>query len=172
MGGAKAMVGLGGRPLIAYPLAALRAALADVVVLAKAETQLPDLPGATVWIEPPAPPHPLNGIVQAIELAGGRPVLVCAVDLPFVSPALVDRLAGCAGAPAAIVAGQPLLGLYRPEARPALSEALSRQDRVLEAVHALGPQVIEAEPIEIFNVNTPDDLLQAAALLSQSSTRT
>ena len=50
IGGSKATVGLGGRPLISYPLDALGAVLDDVVVLAKADTELPSLPGMTVWI--------------------------------------------------------------------------------------------------------------------------
>src|SRR5436309_6524963 len=89
MGGAKATVELAGRPLICYPLEALAAALDEVAVLAKADTELPSLPGATIWVEPQLQHHPLVGISQALALAGGRPVLVCAADLPFVPSELV-----------------------------------------------------------------------------------
>ena len=50
--------------------------------------------GVTVWIEPEHPRHPLVGIVQALALADGRPVLVCGADLPFVSAELVRRSPG------------------------------------------------------------------------------
>ena len=73
IGGAKAVVELGGRPLIAYPLAALAAALSDVAVIAKADTELPMLPGITVWIEPDAPRHPLLGIAEALAACRGAP---------------------------------------------------------------------------------------------------
>ena len=45
MGGDKAVVALDGRPLLLYPLAALRAAgIADVALVAKRATELPPRP--------------------------------------------------------------------------------------------------------------------------------
>ena len=38
-----------------------------------------------VWIEPDRPADPLLGVIEALELAGGRAVLVCPVDYPFVT---------------------------------------------------------------------------------------
>src|SRR5215475_14082380 len=93
IGGSKAVVQLAGQPLISYPLLAVRTALSDVAVIAKADTQLPSMPGVTVWVEPDLPRHPVVGIVQALALAEGRSVLVCASDLPFVTPELIYRLA-------------------------------------------------------------------------------
>src|SRR5690348_9916889 len=101
LGGGKAAVALHGRPLIHYPLEAMRAALSEVAVLAKEDTKLPRLRDVTVWVEPPGPRHPLYGIIQALRLAEGRPVLVCATDLPFVSPRLIERLAAAAPEPRA-----------------------------------------------------------------------
>ena len=60
--------------------------LSQVAILAKAGTSFRPLSGVAVWIEPESPHHPLAGITQALALAGGRPVLVCAGDLPFVTP--------------------------------------------------------------------------------------
>jgi molybdenum cofactor guanylyltransferase len=102
IGGSKATVQLAGTPLIAYPLRALREAFSDVAIVAKTDTQLPGLPGVTVWIEPNEPRHPLVGIMQALALAEGRPVLVCAADLPFVTRELVAELAAADPGPAAI----------------------------------------------------------------------
>src|SRR5690242_19928878 len=89
IGGSKALVELCGRPLIDCPVQAIRAALAEVVVIAKADTVLPSLPGVTVWIESETEHHPLVGLTEALGLAAGRPVLVCAADLPFVSAGLI-----------------------------------------------------------------------------------
>jgi molybdenum cofactor guanylyltransferase len=168
IGGAKATVRLHGEPLIAYPLSAMRAALEEVAIVAKADTELPSLPGITLWVEPDAPRHPLAGVRHALGLAEGRPVLVCALDLPLVSADLIRRLANAdaGGAPAVVARGagqiQPLLGCYYPQ-------ALSRLPPVgpaREAVAGLAPAVLEVEdPDVLFNVNTPDDLLQAAAML-------
>jgi molybdenum cofactor guanylyltransferase len=172
LGGAKATVELAGRPLISYPLAALEAALDEVAVLAKADTELPSLPGATVWVEPQVHHHPLVGILQALALAGGRPVLVCAVDLPFVSPGLVGRLAAedPAGAPAVVASRRgtihPLLGCYQQSAIKLLGPPGDRPLR--ELVAAIKPRLLEVDdPDALFNVNAPDDLLRAAATLDR-----
>ena len=173
IGGSKAIVELCGRPLIAYPLAALRDCLSEVAIIAKADTELPSFPGVTVWIEPGTPRHPLVGIVHALGLAGGRPVLVCAGDLPFVTPGLIDRIADTdpAGAPAVVPVCegvlQPLLAMYLPAAGPLLTPAAERGVTTLRSeVEALHPRILEvADPEPFFNVNAPEDLLQAAALL-------
>jgi molybdopterin-guanine dinucleotide biosynthesis protein A len=172
IGGSKATVELNGRPLIAYPLAALSAALKDVAIIAKADTELPSLPGVTVWIEPQTPRHPLVGIVQALGLAGERPVFVCAADMPFVTPEVVIRLAHAdpGGAPAVIASergvGQPLLGCYQPAAVEALGRP-GDQVALRDAVAAIGPRLLEVEPETLFNINAPEDLLQAAAMLDR-----
>lgn len=188
IGGGKATVALRGEPLIAYPLRALQAVLAEVVVVAKAGTELPPLPGVPVWTEPDEPRHPLAGIVHALERAappagvGGdaRAILVCAADLPFVAPELVELIArGDAGGARALVprAGgrlQPLLARYEPEARAALAAALAAPGRppsATDAVAALAPCVLElGDEGSFFNVNAPEDLLTAAGLLDRRGT--
>lgn len=175
LGGGKAVVALGGTPLLCYPLAALRAALAEVVVVAKRDTELPPLPGIAVWSEPDEPRHPLTGIVHALEHAGGRSVLVCAGDLPFVTGTLVRTLAqeDARGAPAVVPRAEgriePLLARYDFAARAPLAGALhDGQGRLTEIVAALEPRLLDVEDARpFFNVNVPEDLLTAAALLDR-----
>ena len=179
MGGAKAAVKLAGRPLISYPLDAVWRALGNVAVVAKIGSELPELPGLTVWIEPDSPQHPLVGVVHALELAGGRPVFVCAGDLPLVSAALVRQIAGCdpRGAPAVLASGngrvQPLLGCYQPEARALLARwagASAEEVRMTELAGRLGARTFNVEDeVQLFNVNSPDDLLLASAIISRRS---
>ena len=172
LGGGKAVAQLCGRPMISYPLAALEAVLAEVVVVAKAETELPSLPSHTrLWSESESLQHPLIGLRTALELAAGTTVLVCAVDLPLVNPALVRRLALAQPESAlAVVASQgdaiqPLLGRYSGRALELLPRA-DPETPLRRAVGALEPQRIEVtDPLELFNVNTPADLARAAALL-------
>jgi molybdopterin-guanine dinucleotide biosynthesis protein A len=171
------MVKLGGRPLISYPVQAVKAALGAVAVVAKIDSELPSLAGAAVWIEPDTPRHPVAGIVHALELAGGRAVMVCAADMPFVTPDLVRAIArrDPAGAPAVVAvcdgALQPLLGCYQPQARELLTPALTEPGvRLTEAVAALSPRLYEVgDPDALFNVNSPDDLLVAAGMLDRLS---
>jgi molybdopterin-guanine dinucleotide biosynthesis protein A len=172
MGGSKATVALHGRPLISYPLEAMWRGLGQAVVIAKPDTELPSLPGVTVWLEPDTPRHPLVGIMHALEMAEGRPVVVCAADLPFVTPSLVRHLArGARGACAVIASSgdlsQPLLGWYHPRALEALRAFDPGEGPPMrEVVARLDPEHFEVgAPEHLFNVNTPDDLLQATAML-------
>lgn len=174
MGGSKLTVHLRGRPLIEFPLRALQGVLDEVVVIAKPDADLPDLPGVTVWIEPAEPHHPLVGIVEALALSESRPVMVCAADLPLVTPALITRIVHCDlhGAPAAIASCrgdvQPLLGCYQPAAAGLLRSAAQRAtDPVLRVVAGIHPVHVEVtDPNELFNVNSPEDLLVASGLMA------
>ena len=175
IGGDKAIVELHGRPLITYPLEAVREALGQVAILAKADTKLPYVSGVTVWIEPEPRAHPLIGITQALALADGRPVLVCGADLPFVTARLVKRLAranpGRAPAVVACTQGamQPLLGCYQWRALELLKRCAADGAMPLrESIEGLEPVLLEVDdPDELFDVDSPDDLLQAAAMLDR-----
>ena len=181
LGGSKATVKLRGQPLITYPLRALREALGSAVVVAKADSELPELPGIEVWMEPSEPRHPLTGVVHALGLTEGRPVLVCACDLPLVPAELIRQLAQANPGPARVVAAshggrlQPLLARYEPEALEPLAAALRTEGTsVRDAVGAVGvrPHEVSDETF-LFNVNSPEDLLQAGALLAaQALSRT
>ena len=152
MGGSKLTVALRGEPLINYPLRAMRAALRDVAVIGKPDLELPSTPGVMIWIEPEEPRHPLIGVIEAIALAGGRSVLVCAADLPFVSPKLIMLLASTDpnGAPAVIACAgsrtQPLLGLYRPQAAGLLAAAVGMERApTRETVAGIGPRLVQVD---------------------------
>jgi len=174
IGGGKPNVALHGEPLLHYPLRAMRAVLTDVAIITKPQIVLTRLEGAMVWVEPDEPAHPLFGISEALALAGGRPVLVCPVDMPFISSALLSSLANAAseGQPAVIASchghARPLLGRYSPSAAPLLAQAAEDQASLEEIVARLQPELFEVEDeVELFDVNTPDDLLLAAGMLDQ-----
>jgi molybdopterin-guanine dinucleotide biosynthesis protein A len=175
LGGAKATVELLGRPLISYPLAALAAAGLETVVVAKPGTDLPPLDGPLL-LEPTEPRHPLCGIVTALREAGERPLVVLACDMPLAEPALLAHLA-TAGEPLLVpeLGGrlQPLQARYAPALLPALEVALEREEPLRRSVESLAPTTLAAPALSRFgdpermllNVNTPDDLRRAAALL-------
>jgi molybdopterin-guanine dinucleotide biosynthesis protein A len=175
IGGSKAIVELGHRPLISYPVEAVWKALGNVAIVAKIDTELPNMPGAAVWIEPQEPRHPLTGIVHALGLAQGRPVLVCASDMPLVTVELIRRIARMKpnGAPAVVASVdgelQPLLGCYEQSALDPLRRAACDPAIPLrKAVAALHPRLFELDdPAYAFNVNSPADLLHAAGMLDR-----
>jgi molybdopterin-guanine dinucleotide biosynthesis protein A len=173
LGGEKAAVELGGRPLVSHPLAALAAAGIEAVVYAKPGQPLPDL-GVPVRREPAEPRHPLRGIVAALRecAPARRPLLALACDLPFVPPALLEALAA-APEPLVLAASggrpQPLLGRYDPSLLPALEAALAEEAPLTRTVEALGARLLDdadltrfGDPARIaFNVNTEEDLDEA-----------
>ena len=172
LGGDKAIVELEGRPLALYPLEALHEVCDEVAVVAKRDTLLPPLSGlADLWIEPDAPRHPLTGVVHALRLAAGRAILVVAVDLPLMDAATLRAIAatGPGGAAAVLprVHGrlQPLCALYTPRALAGL-EAFDEAARATDVVAALGICELQpADPTAFYNVNRPEDLLQASVLV-------
>ncbi len=72
-------------PLVAYPLGALAEVCGRLAVVCKRQAALPEIGPAERWEEPEEPRHPLTGLVHALERAQA-PVVVCAVDMPFVTP--------------------------------------------------------------------------------------
>jgi molybdenum cofactor guanylyltransferase len=168
--GSKPAATLAGRALIEYPLAALAAACERVAVVCKPDTELPELPGAERWDEPAEPRHPLTGIVHALVTAGA-PVLVCAADMPFVTPDACRTLLGAAATSPAVVAMsdgvlQPTFALYAPAALERLrtagpGEPLTRTVESLDPVHVALPGPL------LRSINTPEDLLAAEELLSR-----
>jgi molybdopterin-guanine dinucleotide biosynthesis protein A len=172
IGGDKAVVELGGRPLLYYPLAAVHAALDDVAVVCKRATALPELDArVAIWLEDDEPHHPLTGVVHALRRAGGRSVMVVAGDMPFMTQALVVALVReAAGAAPAVVprAGgrlHVLCARYDPPALAALA-GFDPRASARDTVAALGPQVVDwPDDDPFFAVTRPEDLLRAAALL-------
>jgi molybdenum cofactor guanylyltransferase len=176
LGGDKAKVELGDRPLVNYPLEALEAAGIEAVVCAKPGQELPPLE-APVIPEPEQTRHPLCGIVAALRAGEGRPVIALACDLPFVAPGLIEALAA---APEPCVVPrldgrpQPLLARYEPALLPDLEAALEREAPLVATVEALRPRYLDGEELApfgdprrlLFNVNDPDDLREAEALLA------
>ena len=174
MGVSKATLGVGGIPLAARALRPLRAAGLEVAVVAKEGDSLPAL-DAPVWIEARPERHPLAGILEALERAAGRAVLVCACDMPFVTAELVAHLAARQGTAVPEAGGRlhPLLARYDSAAAGALAAALERAASLHDAVREAGVEIVpEAEIARLgdperllFNVNTPADLARAEELL-------
>jgi molybdenum cofactor guanylyltransferase len=178
IGGSKAARMLAGRPLAAYPAAALAAVCDRVTLVGKPGDELPELPAVELWDgEPPEPRHPATGIAYALERAG-ESVLVCACDMPFVTAGDCRRLidaavAGAAGVVA--VAGgtlQPVLGVYSRAAAAPLMEAARRGAPLVDAVESLGPVRVELPAEAVRSVDRLDELAAAERELAQPRSST
>lgn len=170
IGGDKALVALDGRPLLHYPLEALRVVLDDVVVVCKEDTPLPPLPApVSIWCENDPEHHPLIGVAAALREAGGRSILVCAGDMPLVTPDAIRALLAAPAATAVVarVAGrlQPLLARYSTDA-VAVLDAMKLGEPATRVVERLDPVVVDIADDDVaLNVNAPEDILHASALL-------
>jgi molybdenum cofactor guanylyltransferase len=182
MGAPKALVPLAGRPLITYPLEAVRGTSLEPVVIAKPDSELPRV-SCRVVREPAEPAHPLHGIITALSESGGAPIVAIGCDMPLVSAALLQWLAELDAAVAVLeVSGrmQPLVARYDSEVAPSLRGALRRGAPLRDALGELGPRVVSETELSRFgepgllcmNVNTPEDLERAAAVLPGGSTAT
>lgn len=176
LGGDKASAQLGGRPLISYPLEAAHAAVAEIVVVAKPTTELPEV-GVQVLHEPLEPVHPLCGIVTALERTEGGPVIVIAADMPFLTGELVawmETLEEPVVVPRHGGRLHPLLAKYDGSVLEQLKIALKGERALQEVVSELSPRLIEGDELGrfgdperlLFNVNTPEDLAGAEAELA------
>jgi molybdopterin-guanine dinucleotide biosynthesis protein A len=180
LGGETATVELAGVPLIEWALAAAREAAGtgerrfEVAVVAKRRTPLPPL-GCRVIHEPREPSHPLRGIVTALREGGGRPVVVVACDMPFVTGGLLAWLASLPdplAVPRAAGRLHPLLARYDPSVLEPLEAALGSGRPLQETVASLGPRELGARELGRFgdperlllNVNTRADLAAAERL--------
>ena len=165
LGGSKAAAELAGRPLITYPLAAFSEAGIEAIVVAKATTELPPLDVALV-IEPSEPRHPLLGLVTALVHAGGRPVIACPCDTPFVTAALLTRLATSPTTTAVHdgVRLHPLLARYQPRDLLPLQDGLEANASATSIAESLSPTIVTTDPRTAFNINTPEDLAEAASI--------
>ncbi len=167
-GRSKAAIEVAGWPLAAYPAAALASVCDRVALVAKPDSDLPELPGIERWDEPAEPRHPLTGIVHALERAG-EPVLVCGADMPYVTgDACTTLIAGAGTAPAAVAVAagvvQPVFAVYAPAALAPL-RAAPADGRLTDAIEALEPGRVALPPAIVRSVNTPDDLATAEAEL-------
>jgi molybdopterin-guanine dinucleotide biosynthesis protein A len=174
MGGDKAGVLLGGRPLAQWVVDALGAVLDDVVIACRIDTELPVLTGVReAWVEPRGTGGPVAAISSALREAHGRTIVACSVSLPLISPATIRALAEAEAAGAAAVIPEiegrleGLVGRWEPSALTMLKR-LPPDASLESAVHAVAGArlpLASAAADELIRVLAPEDLLSAGAVI-------
>jgi molybdopterin-guanine dinucleotide biosynthesis protein A len=137
-------------------------------------------PGRRV-ADPDGPPCALRGLVAALAACRGDRLIVCATDLPLVTPAFLAALASAPAADAVVPrdAGgraHPLCARYRPAAVLEVARARLAGDDLsirglLDAVDTRwleGEALAAADPDAsvLLNVNTPEERERAEARLA------
>jgi molybdopterin-guanine dinucleotide biosynthesis protein A len=170
MGTDKAFVVLDGRTLLARALDVARAVTADVRIVGDAAKFAAFAP----VVEDVFPGcGPLGGIHAALRASTTELSLMLAVDVPFVSAALLEYLIARAGSCSAIVTvarvggWQPLCALYRREFADAAESALRQGRYRIDALFEVVSTVVVSEEelaaagfsASMFrNLNTPGDV--------------
>lgn len=182
-GGDKGLRAVGGRRLIDHVIDRLAPQCNGVAINANgdparlAEFGLPVLPDSL-----PDHPGPLAGVLAGLDWAAGRggtSIVTAAADTPFFPTDLVARLMAAAGPLGLCLAASPdetgrvqrhpTFGLWpvalRDDLRAALTGGL-RKIVIWTDGHGAGQAVFDSAPFDpFFNVNTPEDIATAEALM-------
>jgi molybdenum cofactor guanylyltransferase len=184
-GGDKALLPLGGRPLLAHVLARIAPQVGRIVLNANGDPARFAAFGLPVVPDPvPDHPGPLAGILAGLDWAaavapGVATVLSVTADAPFLPADLVARLQAAraeAGLPLACAASggftHPPIGLWSVALRGALREALGAGERKIDrwtARHGCASATWPDQPFDpFFNANTPEELQRAEVLLHRA----
>ena len=174
MGSSKALLPVGGKPLIVHVVSFLRALFADVVVVAAPDQELPPLSCVVVRDEV-AYQGPLSGLRNGLAAAGHDITFATSCDSPFLSASLIEHLVACLGNYDAVVPrwqdrDQPLHAVYHRRILPIVDEQLARgQRRLLDVLPRLQTCRLSEDAIRRFdrtghsfvNINTPADYARA-----------
>jgi molybdopterin-guanine dinucleotide biosynthesis protein A len=183
-GGDKALVQLGGRPLISHVIARLAPQCSRLALSANGEASRFSTFGLPVVADTIADhPGPLAGILAGLDYAAetkAEAIVTAAVDTPFLPLDLVVRLKTAAGRSGLALAASPdqagtmrihpTFGLWpvrhRHQLRTALESGLRKAAMWAES-HDAGIATFTSGPHDpFFNVNTPEDVAAAERILA------
>jgi len=170
MGRDKALLELGGKPLIAAQVEIL-SGVADEVLIASGRTRRYAGLGARVVLDRLQPGCALAGVHALLDAAKSEAVFICACDHACLNPALIQHLVANLGSREAVVpvgarGAEPLYGVYTRRCLRAIRSAFEKRDLAVVdlpgAVDALLLRVTEEEWLvqgesPFTNVNTPGD---------------
>ena len=170
MGRDKALIELGGRPMVAVVAAALADAGLDVVTVGGPDrvAGLPNVSDSALGA------GPMAGLLAALEFAAGRQLFLTAVDQPGLRPRTVQHLlaepSGDAVVPLADGFPQVTCAVYRPAALPMLRDAVDARPGVAIRDALEGVDVTYVTPREWrrwgedggswHSLNSPEDLAE------------
>ena len=155
-GAPKALARLGGETLAERAWRLLTGTCDETIAVGKRADALP-LP-FSVLDDGSSVRAPLAGVVAGLRAARNDVAVVLPVDVPLLSPASIEALvAACADA--AVPPTGPLPGAYRKSALRLLERRLAAGELALrDALTELDVRLVELDPRELANVNTPADL--------------
>mgnify|MGYP002623414654 CR=1 FL=1 len=171
MGRDKAWLPFDGERLLARVARTLLECVRDVVVVARPGQELPPLPATVRVVRDDVPDQgPVGGLVPGLRASRAQHVFATSCDVPFLQPALVERLFDLAEGTDVAVAEtggftHPLCAVYARRVLPELERLLAagrlRPVHLYDGVETVrvneGPlRQVDPGLVSLVNVNTPE----------------
>lgn len=181
MGRDKALVSLAGQPMIQHVFARLIGLGDETLVTTNNQDELKFLDLPLIPDEDPGA-GALPGLRTALNAAQGDRVLVVACDMPFVNRLLLEHLVELSADADVVVPRwedryQTMQSVYaRKKVLAAVDEALAQGDqRMISFYPQVKVRIVSPDEVahydpsgrSFFNVNTPQDLIEAERFLAQ-----
>lgn len=180
MGRDKALVRLGGIPLIEHVLQRAAGLAEEVLITTNRPADFAYLGVRLVHDRAPGA-GALPGLLSALEAAQGETVLLLACDLPFICRPLLEHLLDLAHEADLIIPRwngnlEPLHAVYSRSCAESVRAAVQTgQQRMIDLLPRVTHWVVDEATLRrfdpngwsFFNVNTPEDLAQAELFLSE-----
>lgn len=180
----KAFAEVGDKPIIVRALDVLKGLFEEVFIVALEAEPFEHL-GVPVRTDLLPGNNALGGVHAALSYASGEAGFVCACDMPFLSPRLIDRMVELASGyevvlPRSPKGLEPLHAIYARGCLPAIEGAIGAGELKLTSYFSrVAVRVLEADEVErldpgglsFFNVNTTEDLKTARALARRAAFR-
>jgi len=177
MGQNKALLPLGGRPLITHVLTTLTGLCQEIIIVTNDPTPYAVLPARLVGDIYPGR-GALGGIHAGLSASRTELTLVVACDMPFLNPALLRYLVSLAPGYDAVVPRlgdqfEPLHAVYTRRCLPPMERLLAQgPQRVITFYEQIHLRVVEEEELRrldpelrsFINVNTPEEWTHAQQL--------
>ena len=182
MGRDKALIPLGGIPLIEHVLRRAAGLAEEVLITTNRPADLAYL-GVRLVLDREPGAGALPGLLTALEAAQGETVLLLACDLPFVCRPLLEHLLSRAHEALVVVPQwngnlEPLHAVYSRSCIETVRQVMQTgQQRVIDLLPRVTQRVVDETEIaqfdpdgwSFFNVNTPKDLAQAEQVLAEQA---
>lgn len=179
MGQDKALLPLGGRPLIEHVLQRVEGLAGEVLVTTNRPADYAYLGVRLVSDRLPGA-GALHGLLTALEAASDRQVLVVGCDMPFLSRPLLKHMLEMDPGERVVIPRrngefEPLHAVYPKACRGAVKSSLAAGEaRMISFLPSVECLILEQDVLDrydpegrsFFNVNTPSDLARAERMLS------
>jgi molybdopterin-guanine dinucleotide biosynthesis protein A len=180
-GSEKALVRLGDKLLIERILDSLKTALDEVVIITNSPRIYEHL-GCTLLCDEIPGKGCLGGLYTGLRYSRGGSIFAVACDMPFLNGEFIKYMVGRSEGYDVVIprteALQPMHAIYSANCLPHMEDLMRRGNlKILDFFHKvrmkeIGPQDVarfDRRGIMFYNINTPQDLVEAERLFAGSS---